>query len=167
MTDREALIAALKAEHEDLQFSGFGFDEAWEIGRDLVDAGRRAALPIAIDIGLNGQTLFHAALPGSAPDNDRWILRKKRVVQLFHKSSLYIGSLLRQKGRSIEEEYGLPPADYAPFGGALPIRVRGVGVVGTITVSGMADHEDHRMVAEAIRRHLAIHAPGARAPSPS
>jgi uncharacterized protein (UPF0303 family) len=154
MTEDEALIARLKAEHEELQFTRFGFDEAWEIGQDLVAAGRRDALPIAIDISLNGQVLFHAALPGSSPDNDQWIIRKNRVVQRFHMSSFYIASLLRQKKTSIEEKYGLSHADYAPAGGAVPIRVRAVGVVGTITVSGLADHEDHRMVTEAIRRHL-------------
>lgn len=155
MTDDDALIARLKAEYEELQFARFGFDEAWEIGQDLVAEGRRDALPIAIDIGLAGQTLFHAALPGSSPDNDQWIVRKNRVVQRFHMSSLYIASLLRQQGKSIEEKYGLPQADYAPSGGAVPIRVRAVGVVGAITVSGLADREDHRLVVEAIRRHLA------------
>jgi uncharacterized protein (UPF0303 family) len=158
MTDLETLIARLEAEHEELQFARFGFDEAWGIGQDLVAAGRRDALPIVVDISLNGQVLFHAGLPGSAPDNDQWVLRKNRVVQRFHRSSLYIGSLLLQKGVSIEEKYGLPQADYAPFGGALPIRVRGVGVVGTVTVSGLPDREDHRLVTEAIRRHLAVQA---------
>jgi uncharacterized protein (UPF0303 family) len=161
MTEQEAAIARLEAEYEELQFSRFGFDEAWEIGRELVAAGRRDALPIAIDVSLNGQVLFHAALPGSSPDNDQWILRKNRVVQRFHRSSLYIAGLLGQKGASIEEVYGLPRADYAPSGGAVPIRIRGVGVVGTITVSGLADHEDHRMVTEAIRRHPAARAEGA------
>jgi uncharacterized protein (UPF0303 family) len=155
MTELEALIARLEAEHEELQFARFGFDDAWAIGQDLVAAGRRDGLPIAIDVSLNGQVLFHAGLPGSSPDNDQWILRKSRVVQRFHRSSLYIGSLLSQKGKSIEEKYGLPQSDYAPSGGALPIRVREVGVVGAITVSGLPDREDHRLVAEAIRRHLA------------
>jgi uncharacterized protein (UPF0303 family) len=77
------------------------------------------------------------------------------VAQRFHRSSLYIASQLRQEGRSIMEKYGLSEADYAPYGGAVPIRVRNVGVIGTITVSGLADHEDHRAVVEAIRRRLA------------
>ncbi|MDP3178602.1 MAG: heme-degrading domain-containing protein [Spirochaetaceae bacterium] len=155
MTDTEATIARLSEEHEELQFGKFAFDDAWAIGQDLVAEGRRTGLPVAIDISLNGQTLFHAALPGSAPDNDQWIIRKNRVVQRFHRSSFYIANLLKQKGKTMEEAYGLATAEYAPFGGAAPIRVRGVGVVGTVTVSGLPDHEDHRMVAEALRRHLA------------
>jgi len=158
MTEIEATIAALAAEHEELQFGTFGFDDAWAIGQDLVAEFKSAALPVAVDISLNGQTLFHAALPGSSPDNDQWIIRKNRVVQRFHKSSFYIANILKQKGKSIEEAYGLSQADYAPSGGAVPIRIRGVGVVGTATVSGLPDHEDHRMVAQALRRHLTTRA---------
>jgi uncharacterized protein (UPF0303 family) len=154
MTD-DTMIDRLEAEYEELQFTRFDFDDAWKIGQDLVATGRRDVLPIVIDIGMNGQTLFHAALGGSSPDNDQWVVRKNRVALRFHRSSLYIGRLLKKKGTTIEEEYGLPKADYAPFGGSVPIRIRSVGVVGTATVSGLSDHEDHRLVTEALRRHLA------------
>ena len=161
MTDHETTIARLDAEFEELQFARFGFEDAWRIGQDLVAAARSDALRIAIDISVNGQTLFHAALPGSSPDNDQWIARKNRVVQRFHRSSYYLATTLKQKGKSIEEVYGLSKADYAPSGGAVPIRIRGVGVVGTATVSGLRDDEDHGMVVEALRRHLALQTGGA------
>jgi uncharacterized protein (UPF0303 family) len=154
MTEHETALARLAAEFDELQFESFGFDDAWQIGQDLVAAGRRDSLSIAIDISLNGQILFHAGLPGSSPDNDQWIARKNRVVARFHKSSYYIATLLKQKEKTIEEAYGLPRADYAASGGAVPIRVRGVGVVGTVTVSGLRDFEDHAMAAEALRRRL-------------
>lgn len=155
MTEHETTMARLAAEFDELQFDSFSFDDAWRIGQELVAAGRRDNLPIAIDVTLNGQTLFHAGLPGSSPDNDQWITRKNRVASRFHKSSYYIATLLKQKEKTIEEAYGLPRADYAASGGAVPIRVRGVGVVGTATVSGLRDFEDHAMVADALRRHLA------------
>jgi len=155
MPNYDETLAKLSAEYEDLQFSRFGFDEAWAIGQDLVAVGQREKLGIAIDITVNGQVLFHAGLPGSCPDNDQWILRKTRVVQRFHKSSLYISTLLLKKGTTIEEEYGVPWSDYAASGGAVAVRVRGTGVVGTITVSGLRDYEDHNMAADAVRRYLA------------
>jgi uncharacterized protein (UPF0303 family) len=154
MSEPPETLGALEAEFEELQFESFGFDDAWAIGQDLVVQGLAGRLPIAIDVGANGQVLFHADLPGSSPDNDQWILRKDRVALRFHRSSLYIAALLREKGKTIEEKYGLPEADYAPYGGAVPIRVRGAGVIGTVTVSGLADHEDHRMAAGAIRRRI-------------
>ncbi|MEI6387655.1 MAG: heme-degrading domain-containing protein [Spirochaetota bacterium] len=155
MKEDEDLVERLKAEEAELQFAHFGFGEALEIGQDLVAIGLGEALPITIDISLVGQTLFHAGLPGSSPDNDQWVIRKSNVVRRFHKSSLLFATQLRLKSRSLEEAHGLSASEYAPSGGSVPVRVRDVGVVGTITVSGLKDTEDHRLVVEAIRRHLA------------
>ena len=154
--DYAETLKKLEKEFDELQFDRFGFDEAWAIGNDLVQTGLREKLGIAIDVTVNGQTLFHAGLPGSAPNNDQWIARKIRVIQRFHKSSLYIATQLRQKGKTMEEEYAIPSADFAASGGAVPIRVRGVGVIGAVTVSGLRDYEDHDMAAAAIRRCLSL-----------
>lgn len=152
--NHEALLAQLTTEHESLQFGGFSFADALAIGRDLVDRGLKEGLAVAIDISVNRQILFHASLPDSSPDNDQWVLRKNRVVERFFRSSLFIATQLRKQGKTIEQVYGLSSDEYAPYGGAVPIRIRGVGVVGTVTVSGLPDHEDHRMVVDALRRHL-------------
>jgi uncharacterized protein (UPF0303 family) len=150
----EELLRKLEAEMETLCFESFGFDDALAIGLDLVETARRKALPIAIDVTVNRQQLFHAALPGSSPDNDQWVLRKSRVATRFFKSSLAIATDLRSKGKTIEDVYGLPSAEYAPHGGSVPVVVKGAGVIGTITVSGLPDVEDHKTVVAAIRRHL-------------
>ena len=151
---QEELLQQLAAEQDRLSFARFDFADAWAIGSDLVASARQQRLAITIDIALGGQQLFHAALPGTSPDNDRWVARKNRVVGHFFRSSYYIAKLLEAKGKSIEEVYGLPSADYAASGGALPIALHGGGVIGTITVSGLPHQDDHRMVAEAIVRHL-------------
>ena len=150
----KGVLAELIAEQEALQFASFGFDEAYAIGQDLVEHARRARLAVTIDVAVNDQQLFHAALPGTAPDNDQWVIRKNRVVVRFFRSSYYIAKLLEAKGQTIEAVFGVPSADFAPFGGAVPITVRGVGVVGTVTVSGLPHQDDHRMVVGALRRYL-------------
>ena len=48
----------------------------------------------------------------------------------------------------------LDPTVYAVSGGCVPIRVGGA-MVGTATVSGLPDHEDHALVIEAMRALLA------------
>lgn len=148
-------LAELAAQEERLVFSGFDHDTAWAVGTQLVTAARAAALPVVVSISRGGQRLFHAALPGTVPDNDSWVERKVRVVLRFGHSSLYVGTEARLAGSTFEERTGLPLADYAAHGGSFPIAVRGVGVVGAITVSGLPQVEDHAFVVDQLTRFLA------------
>ena len=150
-------LEELAAEEAELQLRGFDEDDAWALGNALVDAGRAAGAPVAIDIRRNGHQLFHAALPGSSPDNDRWIERKARVVDRFGHSSLYMRMLCEQDGTTLEEMFLVDGREFAAHGGAFPLLVRGVGPVGTVVVSGLPQIEDHRMVVAALREHLARH----------
>jgi uncharacterized protein (UPF0303 family) len=140
----------LLAQEEELQFSSFTNDDAWALGRMLVEAA--AGLPVAIDISRGEQRLFHAALEGSAADNHAWIERKNRVVRRFGHSSFYMG--VSSEGE-FNARYLLDESEFAAHGGAFPVIVRGVGVVGTVTVSGLPQEEDHRLVVSVLRAFLA------------
>ncbi len=48
----------------------------------------------------------------------------------------------------------LPVELYAAHGGSFPIRIRDVGVVGAVTVSGLPQAADHALVVEALRTFL-------------
>jgi uncharacterized protein (UPF0303 family) len=155
MTDPRIPLPELAAQEEELQFTSFTNDDAWELGSALVGTARREQLGVAIDISRNGQQLFHAALPGTSPDNDSWIARKARVVNRFGHSSLYVREDSLSRGTTAEEEFGLDPALFAAHGGAFPILIRSVGPVGVVVVSGLPQVDDHRMVIAALRAHLA------------
>jgi uncharacterized protein (UPF0303 family) len=155
MADPRVPLTDLAAQEEELQFSSFTADDAWALGSALVARGRRDALPIAVDITRNRHQLFHAALAGATPDNDSWIRRKSRVVNRFGHSSLYLRESSLERGTTFEEEFGLDPARYAAHGGAFPVLVRSVGPVGVVVVSGLPQVEDHHLVVEALRDHLA------------
>ncbi len=155
MADPQPSLAELAAEEEELRFGGFHNDDAWELGSALVSTARRRGAPVAVGISRNGHRLFHAALPGTSPDNDGWIERKSRVVDRFGHSSLYMRALAQEAGSTVEEMFGLDPRRYAAHGGAFPILVRSVGPVGVVVVSGLPQVEDHRMVVAALRDHLA------------
>ena len=159
MADAEISLAELAGEERELQFATFDNDDAWALGLALVDAARERQASVAIDITRNGQQLFHAALPGTAPDNDAWIERKTRVVDRFGHSSLYMGQLCREQGTTLAEKYGLDPGRYAAHGGAFPIIVRSVGPVGAVVVSGLPQVQDHRLVVAVLRAHLAGQTP--------
>jgi len=155
VTDPSPTLEELAAEEAELQFTAFTEDDAWTLGSAMVATARAAGAPVAIDITRHGHQLFHAALPGSSPDNDRWIERKARVVDRFGRSSLYMRTLCAQDGTTLEEKFLLDGRVFAAHGGAFPLIVRGVGPVGTVVVSGLPQVADHRMVVAALREHLA------------
>jgi len=154
MADSFPSLAELAAEEEELRFDGFTNDDAWDLGSAIVAVARRDGAPVAVDVSRHGHQLFHAALPGTSPDNDSWIQRKTRVVHRFGHSSLFMRQASIERGTTFEAEFGLDPARYAAHGGAFPVVVRSVGPVGAVVVSGLPQLEDHRMVVAAIRAHL-------------
>jgi uncharacterized protein (UPF0303 family) len=111
-----------------------------------VEEARRKALPIVIDIGFFHQPLFFVAMPESVPDNMDWIRKKRNVVQRFHRSSYAMGLLMKSKGSSLEQRYALSRADFAEHGGGFPIRLEGCGVIGSVTVSGLPQQDDHMLI---------------------
>jgi len=147
----EDLIAELEAQERELELARFDNADAWRLGSLLVDLANRRGLPVAVDIRRGTQQLFHAGLAGSVADNDRWIERKVRVVERYGASSYLVGRRLAAKGQELDAGMGVDPADYAAHGGAFPIRIREVGVVGVVTVSGLPQAEDHALVVEALR----------------
>ena len=151
----DEILKQLLQEEQELQFDRFNEDTAWKLGTQLVEQARSKNLSISIDITRGNHQLFHASLPGTSPDNDEWVKRKVRLVYRFGHSSFYMGQLLNSKGKRIEEAYLLPESEYAPHGGCFPIIIKETGIVGTITVSGLPQEEDHKLVVEAIRAFLA------------
>lgn len=151
----EDILKQLLQEERELQFANFNEITAWEIGSQLVEQAMKEGLPITIDITRGAHQLFHAGLVGTSVDNDEWVKRKVRLVYRFGHSSFYIGQLLKSKEKRIEEAYLISESEYAPHGGCFPIIVKDTGMIGTITVSGLPQEEDHKLVVQAIRNYLA------------
>ncbi|MFI7609345.1 heme-degrading domain-containing protein [Micromonospora sp. NPDC049366] len=148
-------MSELQEQEERLQFDRFDHDDAWELGSRLVGMARERNLSVTVDIRLGDQQLFHCALPGTTADNDDWIERKIRVVRRFGHSSYLVGQSYRDRGTTFEQQPHLDPARYAAHGGCFPIILRGTGPVGTVTVSGLPQLDDHRLVVEALGLFLA------------
>ncbi len=144
----------LISEEQELVFPFFNEKTAWSIGSHIYATAEKENLPVTIDIHLAGRRLFHAALPGTSADNDAWIERKIRMVTRTGHSSLYTGIRLKNQGKTIEAAMLLPETGYAPHGGSFPIIIKDTGTVGAITVSGLSQEEDHRLVTKAILHFL-------------
>ncbi len=150
----EESIKELEKQEEELWFTDFTSTTALELGLKFIEKAKTEGLVVTIDITRNGHQLFHYALEGTGPDNDQWIIRKNRVVNRFNKSSLLVGASLQNSGKTLEEAWFISSFDYAANGGAFPIRIKNVGVVGTITISGLTEEEDHAFVVAVIKEYL-------------
>ncbi|RAL16290.1 DUF967 domain protein [Aspergillus homomorphus CBS 101889] len=112
-----------------------------------------------------------ATEPGTIPDNEVWVRRKRNTVLRWGVSSW----LMRNKllaALSDSEKAGVEAAfvkkyalrsscggavadDYAIHGGGFPVRVRGVdGVVGVIVVSGLKQEDDHQVIVDVVREFI-------------
>ena len=132
----------------------FDLDDAWRLGSTLAEQCRAQGHPVTISIHLGEQRVFHAALPGTSADNDSWVERKTRVVRRFDCSSLEVQeTLAKDDPDGFYSAFALSPSQYAPAGGAVPIRVRGA-LVGVLAVSGLESTEDHEIAVAALSGHV-------------
>jgi uncharacterized protein (UPF0303 family) len=149
-------LEKIAQQEKKLQFQKFDSATAWQIGSALKAEAEKRGVSVAIDIQLGNHPLFSYAMPGTTPDNLDWIRRKKNVVNRYHRSSYSVGLRHEKLGTTLQNRAGLELKDFAPHGGCFPILLAGTGCVGTITVSGLPQRDDHMMVVEILQSHLKL-----------
>lgn len=154
MIEKEKLLLELEEQEKELVFDSFSNEDAYALGTILYEEAKKNSLPVAIDITRCGQVLYHVGLKGSAPDNDEWIKRKINTVMRFGHSSYYMAAECDALETDLESRYFVDRKNFAQCGGAFPIIIKETGTVGTVTVSGLADYDDHGMVVSALRTYL-------------
>jgi uncharacterized protein (UPF0303 family) len=137
-------------QERELQLTRLDSPTAWKLGLRLKTLAEERWHVVVIDVRRFGQPLFYVAMEGTTPDNAEWVRRKSNVVARFHSSSYALGIKLKLKNETLTDQQGLPLADYATHGGSFPLAVKGVGVVGSVTVSGLPQRADHELVVEAL-----------------
>jgi uncharacterized protein (UPF0303 family) len=151
-------LAVIAEQERLLVFPRFTGDDAWRVGaalRELVGEGEA----LAVEIQVAGHVLLRHAMPGVDPITGDWIRRKGNVALRFHHCSYAIGLKLQAEDAAIDSRYGLSPADFAPHGGAVPLRVTGTGVVGVAVASGLPQCRDHTLMVQALARAMDIAIP--------
>jgi uncharacterized protein (UPF0303 family) len=145
-------IATIEEQEARLILPRFDTEIALQLGLILIDLG--AGLPVVINIRNAHRTFFHAALPGAQANNDNWARRKSNTTLMMGRASMLVGLKYLERKRSLATD-GLSDVDYADHGGAVPVMVRGVGMVAVCTVSGLPQAEDHRLVISGLETLLA------------
>ncbi|MNP39270.1 hypothetical protein D3C76_1328400 [compost metagenome] len=150
----EQRLIQMEKEEQELQFMTFTNETALQLGLTIVEEAQKLNKRITVDITREGQRLFLHAMEGTVAENEGWIRRKNNVVNHFGSSSWHVALRLQHEGKSLEEDYSLPITDYVGAGGGFPLIIQTQGQMGTITVSGLPDQEDHDLLISALRRFL-------------
>lgn len=144
-------LESLAAEQEELLLDRFDYEFAWTLGQAIRERASAERAPVAIQIRHGSSPIFTTLLPGATIDNLDWTARKCAVAHRFHKSSLAI-RLEAEAGRyEFNDRFRLPKETYVASGGGVPLILRNGTLVGTASVSGLPDADDHRLIVEALR----------------
>ncbi len=145
----------LELEESILLFSEFTPLDAVELGEIAMQMGLDRSLPITIEVRMGEWVVFHASLPGSTQDNDRWVARKARVVLATGHSTMYERVKAEEEGLDWYTHYNRPEELHAIHGGGLPINVASGGLEGILLISGLPQVEDHLLGVEVLTEFLA------------
>src|SRR3569833_113765 len=143
-------LALVTQQEEQLLFERFDEDVAFETGRLVREAAKALGKGIAVGVYLWDRTLFYGATAGASEGNRGWVERKAKLVKLQMKSSYRVVLERGDRPRLLEPTWALEPKDYAIAGGAFPIVVKCIGVVGAAVASGLDERADHEIVRAAI-----------------
>jgi uncharacterized protein (UPF0303 family) len=147
-------LERIALQERELRLPRFDAEVAWQLGTRIRAMAQERGLSLVVDVRRFGQPLFYCALDGTTGDNPEWVRRKCNVVARFHRSTYGMGLSLRSKNTTLQERQGVPLGDFATDGGGFPIVVENAGIVGSITVSGLPQRDDHELVVEALCAHL-------------
>jgi uncharacterized protein (UPF0303 family) len=147
--------ADLEREAKVLELSSLTQAEALEIGSIAQAIGLERKLPIAVEVRMKDWIVFHASLPGSTSENDWWIGRKARAVNLTGRSTLHERVLAEEKGIDWHKSKDLEDELYAIHGGGLALNVVELGLTGVLIVSGLDQVADHILGVEVVTEYLA------------
>jgi len=129
--------------------------DAVEIGQIATLLGTERTLPLAVEVRIGDWIVYHASLLGSTPENDWWIGRKARVVNLKKHSTMYERVLAEEQGIDWHKENNLLDETHAIHGGGIPLITKSDGFVGVLIISGLPQVEDHLLGVEVLTEFLA------------
>jgi uncharacterized protein (UPF0303 family) len=151
----KADITKITEQEQRLVFQSFNENDAFALGSAIRLRADAENLTMVLDIALWDRKLFYSARPGTTSDNEDWVRRKVNLSRRMHKSSYRVALEFAENGKTLADR-GLPSTEFAAAGGCFPIRVIGAGIIGTVTVSGLPQRQDHMIVVEEVARYLKL-----------
>jgi uncharacterized protein (UPF0303 family) len=149
----QADLAKVKIHEEILVFDSFNEDDAAKLGEIIIDLARQLDQSVTVEVRIGEAQVYLRAMTGTTPANSDWARRKQNLVRLTGFSSYHI-SLQNMLGLDMITLMGLDRRDFVAAGGSFPVRVNKVGLIGAVTVSGLPQRLDHKLVTDAIALYL-------------
>jgi uncharacterized protein (UPF0303 family) len=142
-------IALVKKQEQDLVLAQFDETVAFKLGSAIRDRALAEGLSLVVDIRSWDRQMFFAATSGTSADNAEWVRRKINTVRRFQRPSYRM--VLERGEAPFSPQSGADPADYVIAGGGFPIRVKGAGIVGCLTISGLPGRSDLGLTVRSMR----------------
>jgi uncharacterized protein (UPF0303 family) len=137
-------------------FLSFDAHIAFELGMFYLEQAKKNNLPIVVDISSNDLVYFHFANTGSTPNNERFIQRKSNTVMRFYHSTWWVNHKVNHDTNAMHEKYGTNNEDFSILYGGWPILVKGLGVIGSICISGLTQEQDNQLIMDGLNQYFNI-----------
>ena len=134
-----------------IELDNFSNRMALDMGLKIIALAKSRNQQIAVEICRLNHSIFLYVDDKLPVDKHNWLRRKANVAKQFEESSLNVKNDLELGKMTLEKTFGLDEKDFLAKGGSIPIFVKNAGMIATITVSGLHDEEDHKIIIEALK----------------
>lgn len=154
--DYRKIIDDVTKQEELLRFDHFTNQDAWELGKHLVNKVEKDNIQMAISIRkLNENCIFSYFSDGTNLMNENWMRRKYNTVKYNEMSSFKQWAIHTWREHTIES-MGLKNEDFALCGGGFPIKLKTGEMVAILTVSNLPHVQDHKFIIDGLKTFLNV-----------
>lgn len=122
-----------------------------KMGLAILNLAKERNQNIAVQVERLNHTIFLFVDDNLSADKHNWLRRKANVTKHFEESSLSVKNDLTSGEMTLEKTFALDEKEYLAKGGSIPIFVKNAGMIALVTVSGLHDVEDHKIIVEALK----------------
>ena len=134
-----------------IELNSFNNRLGMEMGLAIIDLAKKKNKNIAVQVERLNQIIFLYVDENLPADKHDWLKRKANVSKRFEQSSLSVKNDLVNGNMTLKETFALDDKEYLAKGGSIPVFVKNAGMIAIITVSGLHDEEDHKIIIDALK----------------
>lgn len=134
-----------------IELNSFNNRLGMEMGLAIIDLAKKKNKNIAVQVERLNHIIFLYVDENLPADKHDWLKRKANVSKRFEQSSLSLKNDLVNGNMTLKETFALDDKEYLAKGGSIPVFVKNAGMIAIITVSGLHDEEDHKIIIDALK----------------